>query len=83
MLTCIDVIEFIFDSARLGLSSSGNILQIADVALPVVSLLFLLCFLPLFRLVPAVAFTLETSEESAILVFTLENNSTSSPGLLG
>ena len=34
----------IFDSVRLGLSSSANILQIADVALRVVFLLFLLCF---------------------------------------
>ena len=39
MLTCIDV-KFIFDSVRLGLSSSANILQI-DVALRVVFLLFL------------------------------------------
>ena len=31
MLTCIDV-KLIFDSARLGLSSSANILQIADFA---------------------------------------------------
>ena len=38
MLTCIDV-QFIFDSVRLGLSSSANILQIADVALRVVFLL--------------------------------------------
>ena len=43
MLTCMDV-QFIFDSVRLGLSSSANILQIADVALQVVFLLFLLCF---------------------------------------
>ena len=35
MLTSIDV-KFIFDSARLGLFSSANILQIADVALRVV-----------------------------------------------
>ena len=35
MLTCIDV-KFIFDSVRLGLSSSANILQIADVILRVV-----------------------------------------------
>ena len=69
MLTCIDV-QLIFDSVRLGLSSSTNILQIADVALRIVFLLFLLCFEPLFRLVPAVVFTLETSEVSAILVFT-------------
>ena len=39
MLTSIDV-KFIFDSARLGLCSSANILQIADVALRVVFLLF-------------------------------------------
>ena len=39
VLTCIDV-KFIFDSVRLGLSSSANILQIADVALRVVFLLF-------------------------------------------
>ena len=32
MLICIDV-NFIFDSVHLGLSSSANILQIADVAL--------------------------------------------------
>ena len=43
MLTSIDV-KFIFDSARLGLFSSANILQIADVALRVVFLLFLPCF---------------------------------------
>ena len=40
MLTCIDV-KFIFDSVRLGLSSSANILQIADVALQALFLLFL------------------------------------------
>ena len=37
-------VKFILDSARLGLSSSTNILQIADVALRVVFLLFLPCF---------------------------------------
>ena len=73
MLTCIDV-KFIFNSVRLGLSSSANILQIADVALRVVFLLFLLCFLLLLRLVPAVVFTLETSEVFAILVFTTKTN---------
>ena len=67
MLTCIDV-KFIFDSVRLGLSSSANILQIADVALRVVFLLFLLWFQPLFHLVPAVVLTLQTSGVSAILV---------------
>ena len=65
MLTCIDV-KLIFDSAPLGLSSSSNILQIADVALRVVFSLFLL----LLRLVPAVVFTLETSEVSSIFIFT-------------
>ena len=39
MLTSIDV-QFIFDRVRLGLSSSTNILQIADAALRVVFLLF-------------------------------------------
>ena len=43
MLTCINV-KFIFDCVRLGLSNSANILQIADVTLRVVFLLFLLCF---------------------------------------
>ena len=38
MLSSIDV-KVIFDSARLGLFSSANILQIADVALRVVFLL--------------------------------------------
>ena len=43
MLTPIHV-KFIFDSARLGLFSSANIFQIADVALRIVFLLFLHCF---------------------------------------
>ena len=43
MLTSIDV-KFIFDSACLGLFSSTNTLQITDVALRVVFLLFLPCF---------------------------------------
>ena len=71
MLTCIDV-KLIFDSAPLGLSSSSNILQIADVALRVVFSLFLPCFffLLLLRLVLAVVFTLETSEVSSIFILT-------------
>ena len=72
MLTSIDV-KFIFNSVSLGFSSSANVLQIADVALGVVFLLFLLhcvCFWLLFRLVPAVVLTLETSEASVIFVFT-------------
>ena len=36
--------SLVFDSARLGLFSSANILQIADIALRVVFLLFLSCF---------------------------------------
>ena len=44
----------------------NNFLLIADVALPVVFLLFLPCFQLLFHLV----LTLETSEMSAIFVFT-------------
>ena len=64
MLTSIDV-KFIFDSARLGLFSSANILQIADVAFRVVFLLFLECFQLLFRLV----LSLETSETSPPVLF--------------
>ena len=60
METYIDV-QFIFDSVRLGLSRSTVILQKADVALRVVFLLFLLCFMLLFRQVPAVNLTLEKS----------------------
>ena len=43
MLTSIDV-KFILDSACLGLFSSANILQLADVPIQVVFLLFLPCF---------------------------------------
>ena len=43
MLSSINV-KFIFDSVRLGLVSFTNILQIADVVLRVVFLLFLPCF---------------------------------------
>ena len=78
MLTSIDG-KLIFDSARLGMFSSANILQIADVALRVVFSLFLPCFSLLFRLV----LTLETSEMSAIFSVHNQNNSTSSLGLLG
>ena len=83
MLTCIDV-KLIFDSVRLGLSSTASILQIADVALRLVFLLFLPCFKLLFRLVPDVVLTLETSEMYAIFFFFFhnQNNSASSPVLL-
>ena len=70
MLTSIDV-KFTFDSARLGLFSSANILQIADFALRVVFLLFLPCFQLEFRLV----LSLETNEMSAIVCFHNQNNS--------
>ena len=43
MLTSIDV-KFTFDSERLGLFSSADILQIADGTLRVVFFLFLPCF---------------------------------------
>ena len=42
-ITSIDV-KFTFDSACLGFFSSANVLQIADVTLRVVFLLFLPCF---------------------------------------
>jgi len=42
ILTSINV-KFIFNSARLGLFSSANILLIADVTLPVVFLMLLPC----------------------------------------
>ena len=57
----------------------SDILQIADVALRVVFLLFLPCFWLFFRLV----LTLETSEMSAIFKAHKQNNSASSPGRLG
>ena len=69
MLTRINV-KFISDSVRLGLSGSAIIPQIEDVALRVVFLLFLPCFLLSFRLVPAAVLALETSEMSAIFFFT-------------
>ena len=49
-------------------TSMLSLFQIAGVALRAVFLLFLQCFQPLFRLVPAVV-TLKTSEVSSILVF--------------
>ena len=50
MLTSIDV-KFIFDSQRLALFSSANILQIADVALRVIFLLFFAKSLGYFSLI--------------------------------
>ena len=75
MLTCIDV-KFIFDSVRLDLSSSINILQIADVALRVV-------FLALIS--PGSSCSSYSWNEWSVRQFSFhnENNSISSPGLLG
>ena len=72
-------VKFIFDSARLRLFSRSNILQIGDVALQVVFLLFLPCFVLFFRPV----LSPETSEMAAIFQVHNQNNLTSSPGLLG
>ena len=69
MLTCIDV-KFVFDSERLGLSSSANILQNSRCRPPSCLLAVFAMFCPLFRPVPAIVLTLETSEVSAIIVFT-------------
>ena len=65
MVTSIDV-KFIFDSARLWLFISANILQTAGVALRVVFLLFL----PSFQLLFCLVLTIETNEMSVIFVFT-------------
>ena len=65
MLTSIDV-KFVFESARLGLFSSTNILLLANVAFWVVFLLFLPCSCHVFRLV----LNFGVSEMSAIFVFT-------------
>ena len=80
MLTSIDV-QFIFDSVRLGLSSSANILQIAGVALRVVFLLFLL-FLAIIS--PSSSCSSYSWNEWSVCHFSFhnENNSTLSPGLL-
>ena len=80
MLTCIDV-KFIFDSVCLGLPSSANILEIADVALRVVFLLFL--FLAIIS--PSSSCSSYSWDEWSGRHFSFhsENNSISSPGLLG
>ena len=69
MLASIDF-KFIFDSTRLPLFSSANILQIADVALRVLFLLFLQC---LILAIISPGSSLETNQR----------NSASSPSLLG
>ena len=77
MLTYIDV-KFIFDSVRLDLSSSVNILQIAGVALRVV-------FLILAIISPSSSCSSYSWNEWNVRHFCFhnQNNSTSSPGLLG
>ena len=78
MLTSIDV-KFTYGRTRLGLFSSANILQIADVAFELCSC----CSCHVFSYNFCVVLTLETSEMSASFCFHKENNSSSSPGLLG
>ena len=71
----------IFDIARLGLFSSANILQIADVALRVAFLLICHVFSYYFA---QFLLSLETSEMSAIFVFTIKTTQPRwSTGLLG
>ena len=78
MLTYNDV-KFIFDSARSGLFSSANILQIADVALRVVVFLLLVpyfsYYFPYFLLLKRV--------KCPPFCFHNQNTLTSSLGLLG
>ena len=77
MLTCIDV-KLIFDSAPLGLSSSSNILQIADVALRVVFSLFLLCFF--FAIItPSSSCSFYSWNEWSVLHFYFHNQNNSFP----
>ena len=84
MLTSIDV-KFIFDTVRLGLSSSANILQMADVAFRVVFLLFLLIDVFSYIISPSSSCRSYSWNEWSVGHFCLDNqnNSTSSPGLLG
>ena len=76
MLTCIDV-KFIFDSVRLDLPSFVNILQLADVALWV--------FLFVAIISPRSSCSSYSWNEWSVRHFSFhnENNSTTSPGLLG
>ena len=78
MLTSIDV-KFIFDSASLGLFSSVNTFQIADVALQVVFLLLL----PFFLAIISVRSYSWNEWNAHHFCFHNQNNSTSLPGLLG
>jgi len=75
MLTSIDV-KFTFDSARLGLFNSANILQIAEVALRV-------CVLAMFLAIISPSSYSWNEWTVRHFSFYNENNSISSPGLLG
>ena len=83
MVTFVDV-KFIFDSVRLGFSSSANILLIAVVALRVV---FLLAVFAMFLAIisPSSSCSSYSWNEWSVRHFCFhnQNNSTSSPGLLG
>ena len=82
MLTCIDV-KFIFDRVRLGLSSSANILQIADVVLWVVLILTVFAmFLATISPSSSCSSYSWNKWSDRHFGFHSKNNSTSSPGLL-
>ena len=80
MLICIDV-KLIFDSVRLDMSSSINIVHIADVALRVLAVFAM--FLAIIS--PSSSCSSYSWNEWSVRHFSFhnENNSTSSPGLLG
>ena len=81
MLTCINV-NFIFDSVSLGLSELRKYSPNSRCRPPSCLIAVFAVFFLSFRPGPAAVLTLETSEMSAIF-FHNQNNSTSSPGLLG
>ena len=82
MLTCIDV-KLIFNSVCLGLSSSANIFQIADVALRVVFLLFLPCFLAIISPSSNCSSYSWNKWNVHLFFFHNQNNTTLSSGLPG
>ena len=77
MLICIDV-KFIFDSVRLGLSSSENILQIAYVALAVFAM-----FSAIISPSSSRSFYFWNEWSARHFCCHNQNNSTSFSGLLG
>ena len=81
--TCLPASTLSLSSIVYVLSSSANIIQIADVALRVVFLLFLLYFLAIIS--PSSSCSSCSWNEWSVrhFIFHNENNSTSSPGLLG